>query len=354
MTLGAECLPSQVGAEADRRRHLGRGNSERRWANSVAWSLQTYGRKLLPGMVEVWAACFRGGPNCVCATEDELIARVISQASFERSGLLVATTGAQVSGFVHFGARSNFWYYLRDRQADFREGQVYALVAPPGERDLMRLLLEAAVGRLREAGAKRVLLGPTWVQGTQPFYNGIAGGYEIPGLSATRKDLLEVAAEQGFAEETGYATPELDLRDETHVAALRSQGEPLMEVARDWGLRTVTVSLEPWFFAGRHAVALGNGGQTVATTAYGLWHEYAREHGRRMFGITSVHVSEGWRGRGLGKLIMILALEAAKQEGAEAVHLHVWEENQPAWNLYHRALGFRPKWRWVTLSKALG
>jgi ribosomal protein S18 acetylase RimI-like enzyme len=305
-------------------------------------------------MVEAWQAAFAGGPNFVHVTEGDLLGRVIEQPSFEQTRLLAAVEGAEVAGFVHFGPRSGLWYHLQDRAADRREGQVYVLAARRGEVELMRLLLRTAVDSLREAGAGRVQLGPSWIHGTQPFYNGIAGGYEIPGWSSTEQELLQVAGEQGFVEETGYGTPELDLGDRGHVAALRAHGETLMEMARGCGLRQGMVVLQPWFFPGRQAVVLRDDHDTVAMTVYGPWEEYAREYGKRVFGITSVQVAEAWRGRGLGKLVMILAMEAAMQAGAEALHLHVWEGNKPAWNLYHQALGFQPKWRWVTLAAALG
>jgi ribosomal protein S18 acetylase RimI-like enzyme len=50
---------------------------------------------------------------------------------------------------------------------------------------------------------------------------------------------------------------------------------------------------------------------------------------------------------------VVRAIEAARDDGAEAVHLHVWRGNKPAWNLYHRALGFRPGPAWVTLAKEI-
>ncbi len=88
-------------------------------------------------------------------------------------------------------------------------------------------------------------------------------------------------------------------------------------------------------------------------TAYGPWEEYLRYYGRPLFGITSVQVEASYRGRKLGKLVMLLALERAREMGAEAVHLHVYRSNAPAWNLYHRALGFQPKYGWLTLAKDL-
>ena len=93
--------------------------------------------------------------------------------------------------------------------------------------------------------------------------------------------------------------------------------------------------------------------ETIAMTALGPWPEYAREYGRRLFGLTNVQVSPRWRGKGLGKLVVIQAIEAAREAGADGVHLHVWKDNRVAWDLYHRALGFRSRYTWVTLARTL-
>ncbi len=208
--------------------------------------------------------------------------------------------------------------------------------------------------RLKAAGARRVLLGPSWIHGTQPFYNGIAGAYEMPGLTALRRGLVELAAGSGFAPAAEYGTPELDLTDTAYVAGLRATGADIWERVEGLGLRQHTRHIESSFFPARTLIELTRGRESLAMAAYGPWPEYARQYGRRLFGITNVHVTRQWRGRGLGKLIMIRAVEAALHDGAEGLHLHVWRENAPAWNLYHTALDFRPKYEWLTLRKDLG
>lgn len=305
------------------------------------------------GMAGVWNATFAGGPNFVRVSQGDLLRRVIDRPSFDPSNLLVAVRTGEVVGFVHFGFRSNLWSDLRERRLDHTEGHIYALVAPDPERSLMEYLFEGAIDRLAQGGAERVLLGPSWVHGTQPFYNGIAGGYEMPGLDPTRRELARLAGARSFAPLAHYATPELNLGCRDHVASLQAQGDELMERARGWGLRRRLVTLDATFFPRRRAVLLARGSQTVAMTAYGLWQEYAREYGRSLFGITSVQVAQEWRGKGLGKLIMILAMEAAMGAGAEGLHLHVSRENRLAWRLYHEALGFQPKWTWLTLARPL-
>ncbi len=45
-----------------------------------------------------------------------------------------------------------------------------------------------------------------------------------------------------------------------------------------------------------------------------------------------------WRGKGLGKLVMIEAMASAPEHGAEAFHLHVWRANRPARTLRSSAM----------------
>jgi ribosomal protein S18 acetylase RimI-like enzyme len=294
------------------------------------------------------------GSNFVRLAEADIGRRVTDQPSFDPSGLMLALRKEKVVGFVHFGFRTNAWFGLSERQIDYGEGHVYALVAPPGDRSLLETLLERALSALSKEGARRVLLSPSWLHGSQPFYNGIAGAYETPGLDATRREVRELASAWGFSPIAEYGTPELDLADRAHVRELGEQAAALWERAREWGLERYEHPADSAFFPGRRAVELARGRETVATAAYGPWEEYSREYGRRMFGITGVEVAPRWRRRSLGKLVMIMALEAAAGAGAERAHLHVFRQNKPAWELYHRALGFRPTFTWLTLAKGPG
>ena len=165
---------------------------------------------------------------------------------------------------------------------------------------------------------------------------------------------MEAARESGYGVAAEYGTPEVDFSDREHLARLESMARDLRDRARKRGMERRLGIIESRYFPRRMLVELHHGREVVATTAYGPWAEYVREYGRRLYGLTSVQVSPGWRGEGLGKLIVIEAMMAAREQGAEGAHLHVWRGNEPAWNLYHRALGFRPKCSWVTLEKQAG
>jgi len=69
--------------------------------------------------------------------------------------------------------------------------------------------------------------------------------------------------------------------------------------------------------------------------------------GRRLYLIANVAVHPDFRRRGIGVNMTHRALQHARQRGADAVWLHVREENQAAINLY-RSLGFIEKDRRTT------
>lgn len=315
--------------------------------------IRKYRDEDLPGLVGAWNDSFAGRPNFVRIDEADLRSRAFAQPSFDPRDVLVCLRDERVLGFVHFALRTDLWTRTGERRARREEGQIYVLVAPGSEHTVIGDLLGAAEEQLARRGARRVLLGTSWVYGAQPYYNGIAGGYEIPGLSSTREDIISVAAGNGYAPVAEYGTPELDLSRRAVRRELGELGLDLRPRAREWKLELTAVPLESAFFPPRVSVELRRGEQIVATTAYGAWPEYARHYGRALHGLTSVYVAPRWRGKGLGKLIVVEAVGAALGDGAEGVHLHVWRGNTPAWNLYHRVLGFEPKHSWLTLQKQM-
>jgi ribosomal protein S18 acetylase RimI-like enzyme len=307
----------------------------------------------IPVLAEVWNECFADTPNFVEVGGTDLEGRAFSQPCFDPKGVLVAVAGVRVAGLVHFGPRTNLWSHRAARRPTPEEGHIYVLVASPSTPDLACELLVAAEKRLGLDGAKRVLLGTSWVYGAQPYYNGIAGAYEIPGLSSTWRETIGMAQKRGYLPVAEYGTPEIDMSEGALPPAFGPMAEELRARARECRLRPGTRPVESLFFPPRVSVELLHGREVVATTAYGLWPEYHRHYRRRLYGLTNVHVAPRWRGRGFGKLIVIEAVNAALREGAEGVHLHVWRGNKTAWNLYHRALGFQPKCTWLTLEKRL-
>ncbi len=315
--------------------------------------IRTYRAEDLPGLVGAWNESFSGMPNFVRIEEADLQWRAFAQPSFDPRDVVVCLRDGRVLGFVHFALRTDLWRHAGERRAKREEGHIYVLVAPESEQTIISDLLGAAEEHLAHRGARRVLLGTSWIYGAQPYYNGIVGGYEIPGLSSTREDIISIATDNGYAPVAEYGTPELDLSRRAMPEEMDRLRLELGSRAREWKLELTSLPVESLFFPPRVSVELRRAGQVVATTAYGAWPEYARHYGRQLHGLTSVYVAPGWRGKGLGKLIVVEAVAAALRDGAEGVHLHVWRGNTPAWNLYHRALGFEPTHSWLTLEKRM-
>ncbi len=63
-----------------------------------------------------------------------------------------------------------------------------------------------------------------------------------------------------------------------------------------------------------------------------------RLHNRQVH-ISTIAIDPDWQGRGLGKLLLLQALEKATQYGAQRVTLEVRPSNHTAWSLY-TTLGF--------------
>lgn len=66
----------------------------------------------------------------------------------------------------------------------------------------------------------------------------------------------------------------------------------------------------------------------------------SRHSMKKFWWIYGVYISDKWRGRKIGKKIMIDSIEFLKNESAESVYLYVNKQNKVAVNLYEK-LGFK-------------
>ena len=80
-------------------------------------------------------------------------------------------------------------------------------------------------------------------------------------------------------------------------------------------------------------VLIGDGGYAVLTWGFDL------EFGGRDAFLTEIYVRPDRRRRGLGRALLMAVLQTAKDEGAGAVHLGAYPDNEAALALY-RGAGF--------------
>jgi ribosomal protein S18 acetylase RimI-like enzyme len=78
-------------------------------------------------------------------------------------------------------------------------------------------------------------------------------------------------------------------------------------------------------------------------------------HGRRLYLIANVATHPDYRCRGIGRILTEMAMERAREKGANAIWLHVRDDNPGAIKIYHD-LGFRERMRrteWYASSVSL-
>jgi len=102
---------------------------------------------------------------------------------------------------------------------------------------------------------------------------------------------------------------------------------------------------------GRGRILVAEGAAGAATAVLGvavLSYQWTLEHGGRSAWLEELYVVPARRGRGIGRALLLAALEAAARDGAGAVDLEVAVGHERVETLYRRE-GFAPlpRTRWV-------
>ncbi|MCA9150634.1 MAG: GNAT family N-acetyltransferase [Planctomycetales bacterium] len=121
---------------------------------------------------------------------------VLSKPYFDRQGLIVAHEDGEVIGFAHAGFGPN---EARD-DISTELGIICVLAARQhAERhEILLALLDRCEGYLRDRGAKRIRVGGSFPY--SPFYLGLCGGSDLPGVLSTDTETDQLLRNQGFRE----------------------------------------------------------------------------------------------------------------------------------------------------------
>lgn len=147
-----------------------------------------------PALAEIWRTQppLRGRMQAV--TPPLLEKHVFAKPWFDRHGLIIACEGARPVGFVHagFGASDD------QRDVDTQQGTIcLVMVAPHAERGQIAVeLLAAAEDYLRRRGAKQIYAGCQFP--FNPFYLGLYGSSDVPGVLASDGPAIELLRGAGF------------------------------------------------------------------------------------------------------------------------------------------------------------
>ena len=147
-----------------------------------------------PALAEIWRSQPPLKGRIQAVTPPLLEQYVLSKPWFDRHGLIVACEGARPVGFVHAGFGSNDMQSGLDREAGTT---CLLMVAPHEQRPQISLeLLSASEDYLRRSGSKHLYAGSQFP--LNPFYLGLYGSSDLPGVLASDLAFVELLQAAGY------------------------------------------------------------------------------------------------------------------------------------------------------------
>ena len=280
-----------------------------------------------PHIRRLWREGGLGRGAATALDADSLESVVFAQAYFDRDGLIVATDGNRVVGFVHAG----FGPTADEQRLSPAEGTIHAIIVAPSHRrqGIGRELIQRAEAYLLARGATAIFGGPAPPR--DAFYVGIYGGSQPAGF------LDSDALAHPFFTALGYEPHQRRL---IFQRSLEEKGEPvglrLMGVRRSTKLGSVPApqALSWWSqtrFSHLDTVTLAlqpkAGGQPLAeVTVVGLDH-YLASWNQRAIGLVDLRVPEAHRRKGYAQALLVEVCRRVKNDLITLAESHVSEDN---------------------------
>ena len=275
---------------------------------------------------------------------------VFSKPYFDRHGFIVAVDGQQPIGFVHaaFGPAGG------GQTLGFQNGVTCMLMVKSvtDQSDVARQLLARSEQYLVEHGA-RILHGGG-VAGLNPFYLGLYGGAELPGILQQDHQL------QRLYEAAGYQTTARRLIYRRKLSGFR----PLVD-HRQIQIRRVhqiEAFFDPpattWWEActmgqterTRFGLHSRDGGPPVGTATFWPIEPLAGRWGVHAVGLLQLEIQPTYRQQGLATYLLGEALRQLRQQGVALAEAHLDHTNLPATALLQK-LGFAQQAQGIVMQK---
>jgi GNAT superfamily N-acetyltransferase len=293
-----------------------------------------------PLLTELWRSCAERRSLVQPLTTAEFEQFVLNKPYFDRQGLWLAIDDSKnVRGFAHggFGPSEDESTLSKDL------GVTSIVVVRPGpdQADIAQSLLWKSEEYLRTKGAK-VLYGGA-VKPLNPFYLGLYGGSEQPGI------LDSDAAMQRLFLEHGYREIDRTVVFERTLADFRAPVDRIqMQVRRS---TQVAIVEEPPAKTWWEACTLGefdclqfqlldrNLGQQLASATVRAMDLASRNPGVRTSGLVDLLVAPKALHQGLATFLISEVLKELQQQGVGVVEAQTMQHNVAAIGLYKK-LGF--------------
>jgi ribosomal protein S18 acetylase RimI-like enzyme len=293
-----------------------------------------------PGLVEIWNQAFPSRGAVHLRHSNPLERHVFAKPYFDPAGLIVAREDDTFVGFAHAGFGPN-----AAENGISRETGILSMIAVKPthrRRGIGSELLRRAEGYLTQAGARVIHAGG--LRPYNPFYLGLYGGSELPGVLASDTEAGP------FLEHRGYQPTETTLVFQRRLdelvnipdgrfATLRRRYEmrilPRVVVGTWWQECTLGL-IEPVEF--RLEERLTN--KPVARATAWDMEGFSWRWNQPTVGLTDLLVMEGLRRQGLGKFLMAQILRYLQEQFFGLVEVQTLDCNDAAVRLF-RSVGFQ-------------
>ncbi len=278
---------------------------------------------------------------------------LFSKPYFDPNGLILAFRKVdqriEVAGFVHAGFSKNETGSDLDRS----QGIVAALkvLDSPDSNKIAAQLLQKACEYLADKGATVIHAGACFPN--SPFYMGLYGGSEIPGVLEHDTNFVAACQTSGFAVRDRIVVWQRSLLTFRPIG-----GRDQLAIRRKYKINTVKDSAPQTWWSN---CTLGTS-QTERLSIYNkvdqticgdlsLWDMEPLYAGvAKARGIYGLNVPEELRRSGIATFLLGEALKHAMQSGIELVEAHTLESEPAAGGVFQK-LGFEPKYRGLLLSR---
>jgi GNAT superfamily N-acetyltransferase len=303
-----------------------------------------------PALVEIWRSHAQLSGLAQPMSVPRLEQMVLAKSYFVHEGLIVAVEDGRPIGFVHAGFGPN---EAETELCTDLGVTCLLLVAPHPEREnVARELLARAETYLRDHGAKVLYAG--LIRPLTPFYVGLYGGSEPPGVMEDDTQAAGLYRSEGYREIDRTVTLHLDLaafRPAVSRAQLQLRRLAVVDQLNDvpatsWWQACMLGPFECVAFRLRYR----DGAPAPARALFWYMDPVAGASAVHTAGLYDLDVDAEHRRHGLATALLIEAFRRLREEGISRIETHTMERNTAARGLYHK-LGFIEGARGAVLRK---
>ncbi len=293
-----------------------------------------------PALVNIWNESFPHRGAYTLRSVHSFERWLFSKIYFDPQGLIIAESAGTAIAFMHAGFGPN----ASQSALDYSSGIIClgAVRLAHRRQKIGTELVRRAEEYLRSRGAIRIQAGS--FRGENPFYFGLYGGSNSPGILQSDADALPFMQSLGyrplrkahvFQRRLDHSTAVIDPRFIALRRRYEAQALPRPK-AGTWWQENVLSMMEPF----KYQLVEKCSGEVVAQALYWEMEGFGWRWGVPSVGIMDVHVREELRKIGLAKFLLSNLLRHIQEQYFGIVEMQVPEENVPTLGLF-RSLGFQ-------------